>query len=267
MPARHSPQIDNAVYDQLANTWWDERGLLHLLKSSLSPWRVPYFRRILAQRGITPQGQHALDVGCGGGLLAEEIAAMGFAVTGVDPSEASLAAARAHAALAGLRIDYQRGHAGALPFADATFDIAWCCDVLEHVPDWGDALGEIARVLKPGGVFFYDTINRTFVSRIVVIDILQAWPATRIFPANLHVWRMFITPAELRAGMERHGLRPRDARGTWLSPNPLQAFQTLHALHQYQAGRISSRALGERLHLREGPIMAANYMGYAVKES
>lgn len=265
MPARPSPQIDNTVYDQLADTWWDERGLLNLLKSALNPWRIPYFQRILAQRGIAPQGKRALDVGCGGGLLAEEFAAMGCAVTGIDPSEASLAVARAHAAQAGLRIHYQRGYAGALPFADATFEIAWCCDVLEHLPDWGAALGEIARVLKPGGIFFYDTINRTLVSRMVVINMLQVWPATRIFPPNLHAWRMFITPKELRAALEQHGLQPRDVRGVRPNLHPIQALQLLRALRQYQAGTLSSRALGERLHLQEGAIMAANYMGYAVR--
>ncbi|MDE3230704.1 MAG: bifunctional 2-polyprenyl-6-hydroxyphenol methylase/3-demethylubiquinol 3-O-methyltransferase UbiG [Chloroflexota bacterium] len=269
MSTHRAPQIDNTVYDRLADTWWDARGLLNLLQSAINPWRVPYFQRILAQRRITPQSTRALDVGCGGGLLAEVFAALGFTVTGIDQSDASLAVARAHAALSGLRIGYQRGDAAALPFADATFEVVYCCDALEHLPDWDAALGEIARVLTPGGVFLYDTINRTRFSRIVTIHLLQDWPATRFFPPNLHVWRMFITPAELQAALERHGLHPQDARGIQLSARPrqlLQALRMLRAIRQYRAGALTSGALGQRIRLQEGSFMAANYMGYAVKE-
>lgn len=263
MSARPSPQIDNAIYDQLADTWWDEHGLLNLLKSSINPWRVPYFQRILAQRRITPQGKRALDVGCGGGLLAEEFAALGFAVTGIDPSDVSLSVARTHAAMTGLKIDYRHGDGAALPFENETFEVAYCCDVLEHLPDWDTALGELARVLKPEGVFFYDTINRTIFSKIVAIKLLQEWPPTRFFPPNLHVWQMFITPAELRASLERHGLHPQGVRGTRL---PVHLVRLLRAIRQYKAGKISSGEFGERIRLQEGPNLAGNYMGYAVKE-
>ncbi len=87
MNAPVTPQIDNDVYNRLADTWWDENGLLNILKAAVNPWRVPYFQRILAELRIDPKGKRALDVGCGGGLLAEEFASMGFAVTGIDPSE------------------------------------------------------------------------------------------------------------------------------------------------------------------------------------
>ena len=95
MTAPTTPQIDNDVYNRLADTWWDEKGLLNILKATVNPWRVPYFQRILTRLQIDPKGKRALDVGCGGGLLAEEFATMGFAVTGIDPSETSLAVARA----------------------------------------------------------------------------------------------------------------------------------------------------------------------------
>lgn len=261
MPA-HFSQIDNQVYDRLADTWWDENGLLHILKSFINPWRVPYFQRILTQRQVNPHGKRALDLGCGGGLLAEEFAAMGFDVTGIDPSGESLAIAQAHAAKNGLRIDYQRGYGDALPFANETFEVAYCCDVLEHLPDWDSAIGELGRVLKPNGIFLFDTINRTVFSKVVAINLLQEWPYTRVLPPNMHVWRMFITPSELRASLERHGLHLQDMRGTSFSAHPIRM---LHAIRQYKAGSISGDELGKRIGLREGSNLAGSYMGYAVK--
>jgi 2-polyprenyl-6-hydroxyphenyl methylase / 3-demethylubiquinone-9 3-methyltransferase len=254
-------QIDNNVYNRLADTWWDENGLLNILKAMVNPWRVPYFQRILTELQIDPSGKRALDVGCGGGLLAEEFAAMGFAVTGIDPSEASLAAARAHAAASGMRIDYRPGSGDELPFENETFDVVYCCDVLEHIPNWDAVIGEISRVLKQNGIFFYDTVNRTTFSKIVVIKMAQEWNFTRFFPPNVHVWEMFIKPEELIASLERHGLRNQDARGTKLG-NPVRMIS---AMRQYRTGKISGSEFGRRLGFREGSNMAGSYMGYALK--
>lgn len=96
----------------------------------------------------------AIDIGCGGGLLSEPFAAMGCEVTGIDQSLPTLEAASRHAQASGLSIDYRQGDAGALPFADHSFDVVCCSDVLEHVDSPAAVIGEIARVLKPGGVFF-----------------------------------------------------------------------------------------------------------------
>jgi 2-polyprenyl-6-hydroxyphenyl methylase / 3-demethylubiquinone-9 3-methyltransferase len=202
----------------------------------------PNFQRILAELHIDPHGQRALDVGCGGGLLAEEFARLGFAVTGIDPSDKSIAVARVHAAQSGLQIEYRHGYGDALPFEDETFDVAYCCDVLEHIPNWGAVIGEFARVLKPSGLFFYDTISRTLFSKIVVIKLVQEWGFTRFFPPNAHVWEMFITPAELKAALERHELLHRDVRGTQHG-NPVRM---VHAMRQYKRGKISGSELGRR---------------------
>ncbi len=114
--------IDNTIYDRFAQTWWDERGVLFTL-AALNPARFGYMRRVLLEElGLTPAGLSVLDVGCGGGLLAEEFARLGFAVTGVDPSHQSLAVARRHAASQQLRIAYQRAAGEALPFAGGSFD-------------------------------------------------------------------------------------------------------------------------------------------------
>ena len=197
--------VDNDLYDRMAASWWDASGFLHVL-AALNPARFGYMRRVLVEvLHLPPAGLRVLDVGCGGGLLAEEFARMGCTLTGVDPSAASLAAARAHAAARGLSIDYLRALGESLPFAGGSFDVAYCCDVLEHVSDVSRVVGETARVLRPGGVFFYDTINRTLQSRLIVIKLLQDWPWTAMMPPRLHDWRMFIRPegAAARAGAPR----------------------------------------------------------------
>jgi 2-polyprenyl-6-hydroxyphenyl methylase / 3-demethylubiquinone-9 3-methyltransferase len=203
-----------------------------------------------------------LDVGCGGGLLAEEFAAMGFRVTGLDPSAQSLAAARAHATQSGLAIDYRLGYGDALPFAAEAFALVSCCDVLEHILNWDAVIGEIARVLQPGGVFVYDTINRTLYSKLVVIKLAQEWAVTRFLPPRLHVWEMFITPAELTRSLHRHGLQNQELIGTRASINPLKL---LLALRQYKAGKMSGVEFGKRAGFKEGTNIAGSYMGYAAK--
>src|SRR6185312_16397985 len=106
----------------------------------------------------------------------------------------------------GLTIDYRSGIGEAIPFSDASFPVVLCCDVLEHVADLEQVIAEISRVLTPGGVFLYDTINRTALSKWIVIKVTQEWRATRFVPANLHDWDRFIKPAELGAAMSRHGM-------------------------------------------------------------
>jgi 2-polyprenyl-6-hydroxyphenyl methylase / 3-demethylubiquinone-9 3-methyltransferase len=145
--------VDITVYDRMADSWWEEGGFLHAL-AALNPARFGYMRRVLlAELRLAPAGLPVLDIGCGGGLLAEEFARLGCAVMGVDPSEESLAAARTHAASQGLAIGYQCARGEALPFADESFDIVYCCDVLEHVNAWRQVIAETARVLRPGGLF------------------------------------------------------------------------------------------------------------------
>lgn len=255
-------QIDNDLYDRLADTWWRETGFLNLLQTTLNPWRVPYFKRILSQLQIDPRGARALDVGCGGGLLAEELAAMGFAVSGIDPSARSLEIARAHAAQENLQIEYQLGCGHDLPFGNESFDVAFCCDVLEHVADWDAVIRDIARVLRDGGLLMYDTINRTFASKLRSIYIAQEWKWTRYAPPDTHVWEMFITPDEIAESFQRHGLVPKEVTGTAEKGNP---FHALWLVRQYSQGKISSVEFGRGIDMTEGPVLSGSYMGYALK--
>jgi 2-polyprenyl-6-hydroxyphenyl methylase/3-demethylubiquinone-9 3-methyltransferase len=255
--------VDNEIYDRLADGWWDPSASLYTLRSALNPARFPYLRRTMTETlEIDPKGIAVLDVGCGGGLLAEEFAALGCRVTGVDPSSASLAAARAHAAESGLAIEYVEGTGEALPFEDRSFDVVYCCDVLEHVDDVRKTLAEIARVLKPGGAFLYDTINRTLRSNLVMIKLMQEWDSTRCMEPNLHDWRMFIRPRELHRHMVAAGLRPGPITGIAPKPSPPRLIALLRARRR---GELDYGEFGERLQMHESRDKSTLYAGYAVK--
>jgi 2-polyprenyl-6-hydroxyphenyl methylase/3-demethylubiquinone-9 3-methyltransferase len=244
----------------MADSWWEENGFLHVL-AALNPARFGYMRRVLTEElHLDPVGLRVLDIGCGGGLLAEEFARLGCAVVGVDPSEESLAAARAHAASLGLAIDYQCATGEALPFADGSFDIAYCCDVLEHVTDLRQVIAETARVLRPGGTYLYDTINRTGQSRLIMIKLLQDWRWTALMPPRLHDWHMFIRPAELRRALEHHGLVPGGLTGLKPRANLLRAIR---ALRRRKRGLLSYAAAVREMDLGESPDTSVSYIGYA----
>ncbi len=256
--------VDNELYDRLSDTWWGDEGTLSMLRTALNPARFPWLRRTLTETvGRDPRGLRAVDVGCGGGLLAEEFARLGGQVTGVDPSSRSLETAREHAAAEGLQIDYCEGKGEQLPFADGAFACAYCCDVLEHVDDVCATVAEIARVLEPGGVFLYDTINRTPRSWLVLIKLMQDWDATRCMEPNLHDWSMFIKPAELRAHLVSAGLLPSDEL-TGIAPSASPPA-LLRALRARRKGEIDFTELGRRIAMAESRDHSILYAGYALK--
>jgi len=254
--------IDNELYTRLAATWWHEDGVLHLLHTALNPVRLAYFRQILTQRGIDPGGKRALDIGCGGGLLAEEVARLGCRVTGIDPSAASILVAQIHAAEMRLGITYRVAHGESIPYPAATFDLVYCCDVLEHVDDLDAVIAETARVLKPGGIYFYDTINRNFASKIIAINVLQNWSWLSCLPPRLHEWRRFIKPGELHTLLGRHGITSGGSTGLVPGANVITLVQ---ALRRRKRGAINYGELGRRLHMRPSRWSLGAYMGFGVK--
>lgn len=260
--------VDNDLYRRMGHAWWDDdAGPYSTIRFFINPPRANYFARVLRQEGLLGKpGATLLDVGCGGGLLTEEFARMGLRVTGVDPAPESVATARTHAAEAGLDIDYRVGCGEALPFVDGTFDAVACCDVLEHVDEPADVIAEMARVLKPGGLLLYDTVNRTLRSWFAVIKLMQDWPSTTIFdagvPVQAHVWDKFLKPAEVAALLRRHNLEPREQRGIATSRNPLACWL---GLRQRAKGLLTFQELGKKLDFRESDDLSVSYMGFAVK--
>jgi 2-polyprenyl-6-hydroxyphenyl methylase / 3-demethylubiquinone-9 3-methyltransferase len=255
--------VDNGIYDRLGGSWWDEACLLNLLHGSVTPGRFAYFLDVLGRRpGSEVAGLRVLDIGCGGGFLAERFAALGCRVTGIDPAAASVDAARAHAAGRGLRIDYRVGAGEELPFADTEFDVACCCDVLEHVSDVDRVIGETARVLKPGGLYLFDTVNRTLRSKLFAVKAVQQWRLTRLTDVALHDWNMFITPAELVAILDRHGLTVGETAGLGARARPLTV---LRALSSARRGRITYGELSRRLDVGRVNSTAIAYLGFATR--
>ena len=258
-------QINNEIYEIHGHEWWaDDAGFdVTSLRYCMNPIRYGYFKNKLHQLNLS--GNTVLDLGCGGGFLAEEFAKDGFAVTGVDPAARSIEAARKHAVDNNLVIDYRIGKGEALAFLDDSFDIVACCDVLEHVDDLQKVIREVARTLKPGGIFFYDTVNRTWLSKIALIKIWQDWRFTRISQPNVHVWEKFIKPVELDAVMKSCNLINQDRKGiSSRKRNPFVVLWTLRAIKQ---NRIPAEELAAKFGLCETEDVNISYMGYAVKDT
>ena len=185
-----------SYYDQWATEWWKEGATVAPL-NRLNPLRFQFFDRYIQDW----HSLNVLDVGCGGGFTCEFLASRGAQVTGVDQSAACVQAASQHADKANLKINYKQAQAEQLPFEKASFDAVVCVDVLEHVEDLPQTIAEIGRVLKPGGWFCFDTINRTWQSKLVMIWLLEN--TLRQIPRGVHDWQKFITPTELSTLLEQ----------------------------------------------------------------
>ncbi|NEQ50699.1 MAG: 3-demethylubiquinone-9 3-O-methyltransferase [Leptolyngbya sp. SIO3F4] len=179
-----------AFYDQQAAQWWSETATIFAL-NKLNPLRFEYFDRVISDW----RGLKVLDVGCGGGYTCEFLAHRGAIVTGIDQSAACIEAAKEHSAAMGLTIDYRVGVGESLPFEDDCFDVVVCVDVLEHVESVAATVAEIGRVLKPKGLFCFDTINRTWQSRWMMIWLLE--DVLRQIPRGIHDWEKFVKPEDL----------------------------------------------------------------------
>ena len=205
---------DLTIYDKVADQWWSNDVRWVRTLSNLARGRLAWL-----DRAIEWSGKHVLDLGCAGGFMAEAIARRGARVTGVDPASKAIEAARRHAAQESLAIDYDVGVGESLPYADMTFDIVVCVDVLEHVSDLRSVVREVGRVLKPGGVLAYDTINRTLLARFAVVTLCEA--VLGLLPRGTHDPVLFIKPAELRVILKRAGLVPEAIEG--LGPTGLDS--------------------------------------------
>lgn len=211
-----------ARFSRLAGRWWDPRGPMAALHK-FNPVRLAYIRDRAADhfdrdrtRLDSLAGLRILDIGCGGGILCEPLARLGATVVGADPSADNIAVARRHAAQSGLAIDYRETSAEALAQAGEIFDIVLAMEVVEHVTDVGLFLNAAGAMVKPGGLLFVATINRTaksFAFAIVGAEYVLGW-----LPRGTHRWDKFVTPKELDLAIEQSGLRLTRQTGVVYNP-------------------------------------------------
>jgi 2-polyprenyl-6-hydroxyphenyl methylase/3-demethylubiquinone-9 3-methyltransferase len=198
---------DLAQYNQMAAIWWDPNGPFALLHE-LVPVRLRFFDQFVPHwTQLT-----ALDVGCGGGFMAEALSQRGAQVVGIDIAEDLLAVATTHGQSKQLNIHYQVGSAYSLPFKDESFDHVVCVDVIEHLENKKRAIQEIYRVLKPGGYFLFDTISKSFLSKWVSVFLMEK--ILKQIPKNTHDWSLFITPENLGRLLKECGFNELNFSGT-----------------------------------------------------
>lgn len=208
-----------AHFGGLAADWWNPRGASAMLHR-LNPARLRYLRGqvdahwgrdVRARRPLA--GRRALDMGCGAGLLAEPLARLGAAVTGIDAAPENIAAAGAHAAGQGLAIDYRAG--GIEAVAGERFDLVVSMEVVEHVAQPGAFVRGLADALADGGLLILATPNRTPLSRLALVTIGEG---LGMVPRGTHDWARFVTPEELTALVRAAGLEVVDMTGLALDP-------------------------------------------------
>lgn len=211
-----------AKFEAMAAEWWDENGKFRPLHM-LNPCRLDYittqiageFDRDLSQPSPF-KGLRILDIGCGGGLLAEPMARLGADVVGADAAERNIPVARIHAEQSGLTIDYRHTTAEAMAEAGEQFDVVLNMEVVEHVASPIDYLTACRQLLKPGGLHICSTINRNPKSYMMAI--IGAEHVMRWLPKGTHEWSKFITPDELFDLMRDAGLDPVDRKGFVFNP-------------------------------------------------
>jgi 2-polyprenyl-6-hydroxyphenyl methylase / 3-demethylubiquinone-9 3-methyltransferase len=200
-----------ARFSRVARQWWDARGPMAALHK-FNPVRLAYIRdRAAAHFDRDPTrldslaGLRILDIGCGGGILCEPLARLGASVVGVDPSESNVAVAQQHAARSGLNIHYRNTTVEALAQTGESFDVVLAMEVVEHVTDVSLFVELAAETVKPGGLMFVATLNRT--AKSYALAIVGAEYILRWLPRGTHQWDKFVTPDELEIGVEQSGLR------------------------------------------------------------
>ncbi|GHO44486.1 bifunctional 2-polyprenyl-6-hydroxyphenol methylase/3-demethylubiquinol 3-O-methyltransferase UbiG [Ktedonospora formicarum] len=224
-----------------AYNWWGKGSLLLHITQERCDYIQSRVERIFGREAL--KQQEVLEIGCGGGLICLNLAQRGAVTFGIDPSVGALQIAREKAHLEGLgqQTFFEQGYGEQLPYANNSFSVIVCLDVLEHVQDLDTTIGEIERVLAPGGIFIFDTINRTLLARLTLI-----WIGERFFHESglvpgLHDYHSFIKPHELQAVLTKHHLRIHEMVG------------------------FTPRLVKGRLTLGVGGPKLVSYVGYATK--
>jgi 2-polyprenyl-6-hydroxyphenyl methylase/3-demethylubiquinone-9 3-methyltransferase len=208
-----------AKFEALASRWWDRGGDFRPLHE-INPLRANYI-----DENSPVAGRQLVDIGCGGGILAEAMARRGATVTGIDMGEAPLAVARLHQEESGVDVRYLQSTAEALAQQEAgSFDIVCCLEMLEHVPDPGSVISACAILAKPGGSLYFSTINRN--PKAFVFAIVGAEHILKLLPAGTHEYAKFIKPSELAGWIRDAGLVVEGMTG--LTYNPLTRHYRLN---------------------------------------
>ena len=229
---QHFDSDEIAKFEAMAEEWWDPTGKFKPLHK-INPIRLDYIDRQVKLATAT-----VLDVGCGGGLLAENMAARGAKVTGLDRSPKALAIARLHSEQSGVSVDYVENDAENWAENHAEhYDAVTCLEVLEHVPDVPRTVAACAAMIKPGGHFFFATLNRnptSYIKAILGAEYILGW-----LPKGTHEYAKFIKPSEMNSALRGAGLEIKDLKG------------------------LSYAMLSDRFSLSDD--LSVNYLGFAIK--
>ena len=221
--------------------WWDKNCALNLINKDRCNYIESCITRTWGDNALCQQ--QVLEIGCGGGLICAELARRGAVAMGVDPSREALEVARTRTRQEGLgaQCTFIPGSAEALPFADGSFSALVCLDVLEHVQDLSATIREISRVLAPGGLFVFDTINRTWMARLALIWIGERFFQRQGLVPGIHDYHGFIKPRELQDHLRANEFDVREITG------------------------FMPRLTGMRMQLGPGWCTGVSYVGYAIK--
>ncbi len=208
----NADQAELQKFGALAARWWDPDSEFRPLHA-INPLRLEWLTGLVG--GL--QGKTVLDVGCGGGILAESMARAGAQVTGIDLSEKPLQVARLHSLESGVKVDYRLVSSEDLAIEQpGRFDVVTCMEMLEHVPDPESVIKACATLVKPGGWVFFSTINRN--PKSFLFAIVGAEYVLRLLPRGTHSYEKLIKPSELLAGARRSGLQAVEFRGLGYNP-------------------------------------------------
>ena len=217
MPTTTIDQAEIEKFSRIAATWWNPDGPFRPLHR-LNPVRLAYVHDQACRhfdrdaRAAAPlKGLTALDIGCGGGLVAEPLARMGAKVTGIDADAQAIAVAKTHSADRGLAIDYQIGSAEVLAVAGRRFDLVTALEIVEHVADREMFLDTLVGLVAPEGLVILSTLNRSLKSLVLGIGVAEH--LLRWVEPGTHDWRKFVRPSELARGLRTAGLDPVDLTG------------------------------------------------------
>lgn len=211
-----------AQFDRLGDEWWDEEGAMKPLHA-LNPTRMEYIKTQICRHTGKNAGDHVAlkglsiaDIGCGGGLVTEPLARMGATVTGIDAGKENLKVAKTHAEKQGLNITYLHTTSEEVVETGASYDVVTALEIIEHVADTDLFIQSCCRLVKPGGMIIFSTLNRT--AKSYLLGIVAAERILRWLPVGTHDWKKFMKPSEIAKPLQKNGFQVKDISGLVYHP-------------------------------------------------